>query len=260
MNRIPIVELRHVTKNFEGVRALDDVTLLFHAGTVTSIVGSNGAGKTTVLNTANGLCAADSGLVLLDGKRVNGLPAFQLARLGIGRLFQDSRVFSDMTALDNVMVGRAPGTLKLLWTSLFWPWLDRGSEAVNRADALECLQFVGLEKEAWRCAGNLSYGQQKLLAVARLLHSGARCMLLDEPTAGLRTEAVHDILNLLQKIARTGKAVVMVEHNIDAVGRISDFLYLLCDGHVRESGPANRVLGALSRINGASVSTAVVSP
>ena len=246
-----LLELDGVSCGPGGARVLQHVSLGFDpGGTVTCIIGPNGAGKTTLFGAITGFIPLGEGNIRFRGKRIDGLPPHRVAQAGIGRLFQDVRAFRRLTALENVMVAkpRQPGTRAAL--AAFWPLVGSASERENRRGALEALDFVGAGDLADRIAGELSYGQQKLVALARLLHLGADCLLLDEPMAGLNPTAVRTVVELIRRIATAGRTVVVIEHNLNVVRELGDWVYLMDGGRVEAFGPPAEVLrdAALNRL------------
>lgn len=237
---------QNLTKHFGGIVALDDVSVEFHPGSITSLIGSNGAGKSTLFNVMAGLVAPDSGDVLLgngESLRLKGLPVHVIARHGVGVLFQDVRVFRKLTALENVAVGaqRQPGEHPA--AAVFRRRACAAREREILAEAQTSLEFVGLGDKAHLWAENLSYGQQKLVALARLLACDARVLLLDEPTAGVHPDRIEQLLGLIQKLADDhNRTVIMIEHNRDVVARVSDRVYRMERGAIVASGPAAQVL------------------
>lgn len=238
-----MLELDKVSKSFGGLRAVDSVSATFEAGRITALIGPNGAGKTTLFHLIGGVLRPDQGVIRYNGKRIEGLPPWRIARYGIGRLFQDVRVFGKLTALDNVLtafphqLGENP-----LWSLALRPkalWQERQLAAQAR----QLLQFVGLHDHADATAESLSYGQQKLLAIARLLAAGADTLLLDEPTAGVNPEMVKDLLALLRQLASDGKMIVLIEHNMSVVMDVADWVYFMDEGKIVASGTPAAVLG-----------------
>jgi len=247
------IETENVNKRFGGVVALEDVSLEFPSATVTAIIGPNGAGKTTLFNVLTGFLRPDSGSIHIieetcmgvDSSRVDlaGLAPYEIARKGVGVLFQDVRVFDKLSALENVAVGVKDQAGEKPGISLISPGRVRRQEAqvLNRAGHL--LEFVGLSASAHLMANQLSYGQQKLVAIARLLAGNARVLLLDEPTSGVHPSMIDKLLDLIQKLAdEDGRAVIMIEHNLEVVNRIGEWVYLMANGRVEVFGQPNEVL------------------
>ena len=224
--------------SFGGVKALDGVGFRAEAGRVLSIIGPNGAGKTTLFNIISGLYRPERGRVTLAGEDVTALPPHVLARKGLSRTFQNLQIFSRMTAAENVMVGRhlcephglVPDLLHL-------PAVARRNRE-TREKALELLRFAGLGAEADVIAGNLAYGALKRLEIARALASEPKALLLDEPAAGCNAVETAELGTLVRTIAGQGVAVVLVEHDMRLVMKISDSILVLDHGRpLAEGGP-----------------------
>jgi branched-chain amino acid transport system permease protein len=245
-----ILRTHNLSKHFGGVVALDDVSVEFHPGSITALVGSNGAGKSTLFNAITGLLVPDSGEVKLGnangnggGVRLTGLPPYVIARHGVGILFQNVRVFGKLSALENVAVGAPsqPGEHPI--RSLFRRAAAAARERAVMEMARNHLEFVGLADKAHMWAEQLSYGQQKLVAIARLLAADARVLLLDEPTSGVHPDRVDALLELVQRLADDhDRTVVMIEHNNDVVARVSDRVYHMNAGRITASGTPREVL------------------
>ncbi|MFZ5926305.1 MAG: ABC transporter ATP-binding protein [Acidobacteriota bacterium] len=237
------IECRDLSKSFDGVRAVEEVSVEFEAGKITALIGPNGAGKTTLFHLMGGSLVPDGGEVLLRGSRISGRPSWEIARLGVGRLFQDVRVFGRLTVLENVLVGFQRQLGESFWTAvLVRPAVVR-QERELRAEARRLLEFVGLGGMELAPAQTLSYGQQKLLALARLLAQGADVLLLDEPTAGVSPAMVQPLLALLRELARQGNTVVLIEHNMSVVLDIADWVYFMDEGEIVALGLPHEVLG-----------------
>ena len=238
-----------LSKRFGGVVALDAVSVEFHPGSITALVGSNGAGKSTLFNVIGGLITPDSGEVTIGNGmevRLTGLPPHAVSRQGVGMLFQDVRVFRKLSALENVAVGAAAQVGERPLYSL----LRRGAARRREHEVLELarqhLEFVGLSDKAHLWAEKLSYGQQKLLAIARLLAGDAKILLLDEPTSGVHPDRIDHLLDRIQRLADDyARTVIMIEHNHEVVARISDRVYQLEAGRIVASGEARNVLATL---------------
>lgn len=243
-NTASVLRCRDLKKSFGGVCAVDlpAAKPVFEPGRVTALIGSNGAGKTTLFHLLTGQLKPDVGEVLLGKQRIDGLAPWRIAHLGVGRLFQDVRVFEKLSVLDNVRVAfrRQRGENPLL--SVLARRAVRKQETVNTEEAQRLLVFVGLEEYGDARAESLSYGQQKLLALARLLAADATTLLLDEPTAGVNPYMVEKLLELIRRLAREGKTVVLVEHNMEVVEAIADHVFFMHEGRIIAEGIPSEVL------------------
>lgn len=245
------LETNNLNKHFGGVVALDDVSLEFPAGQITAVIGPNGAGKTTLFNAIAGFVQPESGSVRIvenngtqrDIVDLTKLCPQEIARRGVGVLFQDVRVFSHLTALENVAVGARQQRGENPLFALLRPNIVATEDLANLAAAHEHLDFVGLSEKAHLWAGNLSYGQQKLVALARLVAAESRVIMLDEPTSGIHPVMIQTLLGLIEKLAHErGKVIVMVEHNLNVVRRIGDWVYLMARGRAEAFGKPAEVL------------------
>jgi len=240
------IQCRGLMKSFDGLRVLNDLSLNFEAGRVTALVGPNGAGKTTLFHVITGLLSPDRGEVRYRQHRIDHMPPYRIARLGVGRLFQDVRVFEKLTVLENVQVGFP----RQIGENPAWALLRRSSvtrqEKVNATAAEQLLEEVGLTNIANRPADELSFGQRKLLAIARLLALGSDVLLLDEPIAGVHPEMGQSLIRLVKRLAGQGKTVVVIEHNMSAVMQSSDWVYFIDAGEVMACGLPDEVLGSRS--------------
>ncbi|HKY42873.1 MAG TPA: ABC transporter ATP-binding protein [Pyrinomonadaceae bacterium] len=242
MNNISL-ECRNLTKAFEGLRAVDDVSLQFEAGKTTALIGPNGAGKTTVFHLITGALQLDSGEIYLNEERVDGLTTWQTSRRGIGRLFQDTRVFRNLTVLENVLIAFKDQLGEHPFFSLIRRPVVTKQEHRLASEARKWLDIVGLPAFESDLAEELSYGQQKLLALARLFATGSQILLLDEPTAGINPHTMKSVLALIEQQTKAGKTVVIIEHNMNVVIEIADWVYFMDEGQVSAFGLPNEVLG-----------------
>jgi ABC-type branched-subunit amino acid transport system ATPase component len=237
----PILELRQVTKQLGGIHVLRGVTFSVRAGTITGLIGPNGAGKTTTLNIINGLLRPDSGQVRFQSQEITRRPAHTISKLGIGRMLQDPRVFAEMRVLDNVMVAFPGQAGENPLVALLGSARYRVEESQLRVEARELLDLVGLAERADELAGSLSYGQQRLLSLARSLATRAPLLLLDEPTVGVNPEVVERIQTVLADLVRRGgRTILLVEHNMDVVMSLSDEVIVLL-GEVIASGRPDEI-------------------
>jgi ABC-type branched-subunit amino acid transport system ATPase component len=238
----PILEARDVRRSFGGLAAVSGVSIGFRAGAITSIIGPNGAGKTTLFNVLTGFVAPDAGQVFLDGTDITAWPPHRVAGAGLARSFQDLRVLTRMTVLENLLLARPRQTGERLLANVFAAARVRREEAAARERALDALAFVRLEAKADERAQRLSYGQQKLLVIARLLAMEPRVVMLDEPTAGLDPTMIERISDTVRRLAGAGTTVVLIEHNIDVVRALSDEVVFMNEGRVLTTGSPKDVL------------------
>lgn len=230
--RASLLEVRNVSKQFHGVRALQDVTLSVGQGQVFGIVGPNGAGKTTLFNIVCGVYPPTGGSVLFQGKDITRLGSARIARLGIARTFQVVRSFPRMTVLDNVLVGcghRVYGTLSGL--------VGTYSHKTVKDKAIDLLKLVGLEHAASTLAGKLPIALQRRMEVARALALDPYLLLLDEPCAGLTFGESEDLVELVRRVRDGGVTVMIVEHNMGVVMSLCDEIAVLDFGVKIAQGP-----------------------
>jgi len=229
-------EGRGVTLRFGGVTALRDVAFSVAPGTLQAVIGPNGAGKTSLFNGITGFYRLDAGEISLEGQRLSGLPPHEVSRAGIVRTFQNLEIFSNMTALENVVTGaHRRGGYGLLASLLRLPSFRRREHELAE-EALGLLEFVGLPGLSGAPAASLPYGSQRLLEIARALAAEPRILLLDEPAAGLNRRETEAVGALVRRIVARGVTVVMVEHDMDLVMGVSDRVLVLNYGEVLASG------------------------
>jgi branched-chain amino acid transport system ATP-binding protein len=210
-------------------------------GEVFALIGPNGAGKTTLFNCVTGLFPPSAGRVVFEDRDIAGAKPHEVAALGIARTFQNIRLFSYMTALDNVRVGEHVRMHAKLWDALFRTPLARREEDSVTDQARELLRFVGIEKEADNYARNLAYGQQRRLEIARALATRPRLLLLDEPAAGFTPQEKSELMELVHKIIDQGITVFLIEHDMRLVMGISKHIVVLDHGDKIADGPPDRV-------------------
>lgn len=225
-----LLQASEVTKKFGGLAAITEVTLEMEMGEIVSLIGPNGAGKTTFFNLLTGAIEPDSGEIMFSGERMTGEPAHWIISRGIARTFQNIRLFSNMTAVENVMVGRHCRTRSEVFSAIFRTRRFFSEEIEIEKSAVETLGFVGLLPYANELAKNLPYGEQRKLEIARALASEPRLLLLDEPTAGMNPKESEDMMELIFKIRREGVSVLLIEHQMRVVMGISDKVIVLDHG------------------------------
>jgi ABC-type branched-subunit amino acid transport system ATPase component len=238
-----VLHLENVSKSFDGIQAVDEVSIGFNEGKITTLIGPNGAGKTTVFNLISGFLHPDAGAIYYRDKAIHELRPWHISQVGIGRLFQDVRLFDRLTVKENVMAAFRNQKGENALISMVARWKVAKEENLLASRAMKLLESVGLAERAAEMAENLSYGQQKLLAIARLLAADADFILLDEPTSGVSPQMVEKLLNVIRSLAREGKTIVVIEHNINVVMEISDWVYFMDEGQVVSFGLPYEVLG-----------------
>jgi len=237
----PTLRCEGLSKSFDGTHALQNVRLEFPSAGIVAIIGPNGAGKTTLLNVLTGFLRADGGRFFLGERELTRLPPHKISRLGIARTFQDLRLISQVPVLENVLLARPNQKGERLLPALLRYGVAR-EEARNHEEAMRWLWFVGLDEKAHEAAGELSYGQQKLLALACCLAAEGRILLLDEPVAGVHPEMISQILDNLRQLREQGRLVVFIEHDIAAVRQVADTVVVMDEGRVIAQGKPNEVL------------------
>jgi branched-chain amino acid transport system permease protein len=235
-----LLSVDNVSKAYGGVKPAQNVSFKLMRGHVYALIGPNGAGKTTIINMLTGIVSPDSGAIIFLGKNIVGMPTHNICSLGMGRTFQNLRLFGDLSVLNNVMVGRHGRMRNGFWVSLFaLPQAKRQEEAA-RARSLALLDLVGLSHLADAPAGSLSYGLQRRVELARALATDPQLLLLDEPAAGLNPQETAELGDLLLRISRMGITILMVEHHMDLVMRVSDHVIVLDYGvKIAEGTPAD---------------------
>ena len=237
----PVLEGKRLRKVFDGVVAVDDVSFSIEAKTITAIIGPNGAGKTTLFNLITGFISPDEGVISLTGSALNGTASHRISRMGIGRTFQDLRLLRQVSVEENLLLA-CPNQKGEIFLPALVSRAVRAEEAFNILAVREQLDFVGLSAMAGELAGNLSYGQQKLLSLACCLAMKGDLLLLDEPVSGVNPEMAARILNLLGQLKEQGKTVVFIEHDIDAVRSAAGRVIVMDQGKVIAAGLTEAVL------------------
>ncbi len=228
-----MLEVKGLNKHFGGIRAVDNCSFKVDRGSITALIGPNGAGKTTAFNCISRTMTPTSGEVWLDGKRVDQLRPHQITAYGLSRTFQISRNLADMTVLENVICqSRSHG-----WRNLFRPAMSRNE--IEKAYGL--LDFLGITRIANEDGSNLSYGQKKLMDLAALLMSDPKIILLDEPAGGVNPSLLEEIIGHIRRLNKAGLTVLIVEHNMDLIMRLSDHIVVMAQGQVIAEGKPDEV-------------------
>jgi branched-chain amino acid transport system ATP-binding protein len=236
-----LLRVEHITRRFGGLVAVNNVSFSVRSGQIKGLIGPNGAGKTTCFNLIAGVVAPSSGKVLLEGHAVEHMPPHLRVRQGLARTFQNLQIFRDMTVLENVMLGLQPRLPSGFLGSLLRSSANRAQERRATDESLEALARVGLADRAYRSAGNLSFGESKLLEIARALVAQPRLLLLDEPMAGLPHESVVQVERVVRELRDTGITVLLVEHNMGLVMRLCDEIAVLDHGELIAEGSPEAV-------------------
>lgn len=215
-----MLSLKNISKSFGGVKAVNKCTFEVKENTITSLIGPNGAGKTTVFNIVSGLTKPDSGTVKLEGKNIAGLAAHKIAKSGISRTFQLTKIFRNLSVRDNMLIAKK----------------------TNDEEIRNALQSVFFEKSSDTIASELSYGQQRLLEMARALLMPHQLLMLDEPTAGVNPKIRQELKSILKKLRKDGKTILLIEHDMEFVMDISDRVIVLNEGRVLREGKPKDVV------------------
>jgi len=232
-----ILEVSNVSISFGGVVAVDDVSFQARRGEILSIIGPNGAGKTTLFNVISGFNKPHKGRVRLNGSDVTGFPTHKLARMGMSRTFQNLQIFFQSSILENVMIGRARWERTGVLADLLNLPSVRRQNSETRRIASEILERIGLARQAEFIAGSLPYGSLKRLEIARALASEPTVLLLDEPAAGCNAVETEEMDAFIRAIADTNVAVVLIEHDMKMVMRLSSNVLVLSEGRMLAEGP-----------------------
>ena len=234
-----LLEVKGITKKFGGLVAVNDLSFEVGRGKVVSIVGPNGAGKTTAFNCIAGLYQPDSGTIWFAGEDITGVPPHILAGKGIGRTFQNVRLFNTLNALENVMVGRTVRGKSGLLDAALCLGRDRSDRREARERAEELLQWVGAYEGRLRMPNELSYGDQRRIEIARALATDPKLLILDEPTAGMIAHEAHQVVELMGKLTDANITLMLIEHNMNVVMAVSDNIVVLNFGsRIAEGTPA----------------------
>jgi branched-chain amino acid transport system ATP-binding protein len=236
---VPVLKVSGVSKRFGGLQALSDVGIVIQPGQVYGLIGPNGAGKTTFFNVITGLYEPDAGTFELGGEPYKPQAVHQVAKAGIARTFQNIRLFAEMTALENVMVGRHVRTHSGLLGAVFRTPGFKAEEAAIEARGRELLAYVGIDKYAEYKARTLSYGDQRRLEIARALATDPKLIALDEPAAGMNATEKVVLRELIDRIRNDGRTILLIEHDVKLVMGLCDRVTVLDYGkQIAEGTPA----------------------
>ncbi len=241
MSGQPILEVKSINKEFNGIKALRNVSFSLNRGTITAVIGPNGAGKTTLINIISGFMRPGKGEIYFKDKKITGFPPYKISRMGIARTFQNTRLFLQISVLENVLLAMRYRNGENLNDVIFRRNRMLREEQEKIEKAIGFLKLVGLTEKRDESADNLSYGQRKLLELARAMATGAELFLLDEPLAGVFPETREKIMQLLKEMKSNGMTILFIEHNIKAVADISDRVIVLAHGDKIADGKTSDV-------------------
>jgi ABC-type branched-subunit amino acid transport system ATPase component len=236
-----LLEIKNISKHFDGVKALDDFSCTINKKEIVGIIGPNGAGKTTLFNIITGFLNSENGSIYFDGKEISRNPSHKIIQRGISRTFQDLRLIKQMTVLDNILLCFNYQQGENIRNIFFRSNYINSIEKQNKDRAIELLEYAGIEDKAESLAGTLSYGQQKLLSLICCLAADSKLLLLDEPIAGINSEMREKIINIIKKLPSKGKSVILIEHDMDFIMKICDRLIFMDTGKKISEGKPEEV-------------------
>ncbi|MDF2536800.1 MAG: branched-chain amino acid transporter ATP-binding protein, partial [Bacillales bacterium] len=228
---MPMLQINDLGKSFAGIQALKDVCLSIQPNSITAFIGPNGAGKTTLFNMITGVYPPTTGDILLEGKSILGCKPDEISRRGIARTFQNIRLFSKMTVFENVLVGFHTQLKANVFTAVLLLLKTKKEEKIAELEAYNLLKFVGLAESLNEEAGNLSYGNQRKLEIARALATKPKILLLDEPAAGMNPKETRELTDLILRIRDEYKiTIILIEHDMKLVMKLSEHIIVLDHG------------------------------
>ncbi|UBX49871.1 high-affinity branched-chain amino acid ABC transporter ATP-binding protein LivG [Providencia alcalifaciens] len=242
MTTTPLLQVSGLTMRFGGLLAVNNVELTLNQGEIVSLIGPNGAGKTTIFNCLTGFYKPTSGSILYRDKHLEGLPGQAIARLGVIRTFQHVRLFKEMTVIENLLVAQHQHLKSSIFSGLLKTPAFRRAEAEAVDNAVKWLERVNLSEFANRQAGNLAYGQQRRLEIARCMVTRPEVLMLDEPAAGLNPKETNDLDELIAELrTHHNVSILLIEHDMKLVMGISDRIYVVNQGTPLANGTPNEI-------------------
>jgi ABC-type branched-subunit amino acid transport system ATPase component len=231
-----MLEIDHVTKSFGGLLAVDDISFQLKDTGITGLVGPNGSGKTTLFHLITGFYTLDRGQIYFNGKRIDGMAPHVISRMGLVRTFQQTRVLPFLSALENLMAASPEQNGERLFSVFFQPGRVKLEERKNRDEAIQILELFKLKPFEHHLAGRLSFGQQKLLELGRVLMAKPKMILLDEPTAGINPTLIRQLVDAIRELARKNIQIFLIEHNMPLVAEICQKIFVMDSGSLIFSG------------------------
>ena len=226
--KTPVLEMQNVEKHFGGVHAIDNFSVKIEQGKIHGLIGPNGAGKTTIFNNITGIYAPTAGKIFFMGQDITGFAPYKVAQLGIGRTFQNIRLFSNLCVLENVIMASGMDATYNMPQAIFHSKKYKEREKFLNEKAMNLLEIVGLQDKAGEKASSLPYGHQRKLEIARAMALNPQLLLLDEPAAGMNAEESLDLVNFVREIRdRFDITVLMIEHHMDVVTNLCDYCTVL---------------------------------
>ena len=236
-----MLNAEHVTIRFGGITAVNDVSIHLERNKITALIGPNGAGKATFFNCISGVYTPNEGNIVFEGQHIEGKKGYQICEAGRSRTYQVINLSWKMTALENILVGMHSNLKSTFWQSLFHTKFQREEEQAALARARELLDFVGLRDRENELASSLSYGEQRLLEIARALACQPKLLLLDEPAAGMNSVEKEELDTMLRSIINRGVTILLIEHDMKLIMGISDYIYVLENGTLIAQGLPEQV-------------------
>ncbi|WP_020614659.1 ABC transporter ATP-binding protein [Sediminispirochaeta bajacaliforniensis] len=236
-----LLEIKNVTMQFGGLKALNDLNMCIEQGEIHGLIGPNGSGKTTCFNVISGVYRPTEGEIFLDGKKITGKKKHEINKLGIARTFQHISLFKNMSVLENVMVGQHCRTSSGIFPAIFHTRSERQEEEKIIAKAYKLLDLTHLDNRAGELASNLPYGEQRLLEIARGLASGPKMMMLDEASAGMNSVEKDALISIIHAIRGMGITILMIEHDMKLAMNLSDKITVLDHGAMIAEGLPNDI-------------------